>query len=55
MACSKIVSDSARLVTHLSCFIIDLQSQFSGGSQDKRDWVLLAAAIPSILLRMEKK
>lgn len=53
---SMTVSDlaSCMLVTHLSCFVIDLQSQLSGGSQDKGDWVLLAAAIPSILLRMKE-
>lgn len=38
---------------HLSCLIIDLQGQFPGRSQDKGEWVLLTAAIPSIVLRVK--
>lgn len=50
------VSDSSvcMLRAHLSRLIIDLQSQFSGGSQDKGDWVLLTTTIPPILLRVKE-
>ncbi len=42
---------SCILGAHLPCLIVDLQCQFSGGCQDKGDWVLLTTAIPSILLQ----
>lgn len=55
MLCTMCQIVHCLLETHLSRLIIDLQSQFSGGSQDERDRVLLTTAIPSILLRIREK
>lgn len=40
--------------THLPRLLIDLQSQFSGRSQDQGERVLFTAAVPSIVLRMKE-
>lgn len=54
MFCDCVSGVSWTRGSHLSRLVIDLQSQFSGGSQDKGQGVLLTAAIPSIVLMVKE-